>query len=101
MARPVFRLAGSGLTRRSVRLHSGAVQMSAVSVDVTRGWVDRPVSTIPDDVDVDVNDVRQLDRLAQVESGPPLQEGGGGGLRPVWNLVFLWSEGRLLRSWWC
>ena len=37
MVRPVFRPAGSGPTRQSVRLHSGAVQVSAVSVDATRG----------------------------------------------------------------
>ena len=39
---------------------------------------------------VDVNDVRRLDRLAQVKSGLPLRAATG---------VFLWSEGRLLHSW--
>ena len=43
--RPVLRLAGSRSTRQSVGLHSGAVKVSTVSVDVTRKRVDRPVST--------------------------------------------------------
>ena len=80
VARPVLRPAGSGPTRQSVGLHSGAVQVSTVWVDVTRRRVDRPVSTVPDSIDVDVNDVLQLDRQAQVESGLPLRGGGGGGL---------------------
>ena len=54
VALPVLRSAGSRPTHQSVGLHSGAVQVSAVSVDVTRRRVDRPVSTIPDSSDVDV-----------------------------------------------
>ena len=76
MARSVLRPAGSGPTRQSVGLHSGAVQVSMVSVDETRRRVDRPVSTVPDSIDVDINDVLQLDRQAQVESGLPLRGGG-------------------------
>ena len=49
-------------------LHSGAVKVSAVLVDVTQKRVDRPVSTIPDSVDVDVNDKLWLDRQAQLGS---------------------------------
>ena len=60
-----------------------------MSVDATRGRVDWPVSTVSDDVDVDVNDVRQLDRLAQVESGLPLQGGGGASATGVDSGVFM------------
>ena len=99
VARSVLRPAGSGPTRQSVGLHSGAVQVAAVSVGVARGRVDRPVSTVPDIIDVDASDVLQLDSQARVESDLPLLGGGGGGeMRPVWIMVFLWSEDRRLHS---
>ena len=68
---------GQPSTRQSVGLHSGVVKVSVVSVDVTWGRVDRPVSTVPDSIDVDVNGVFQLDRQAQSGSGLPLRGGGG------------------------
>ena len=55
--RPVPQPAGSRSTRQSVGLHSGAVKVYAVSVDVTRKQVDRPVSTVHYSIDVDVNGV--------------------------------------------
>ena len=70
--------------------------MSAVSVNATRRQVDWPVSTVPDSIDVDISGVLQLDIQAQSVNGLPLR--GGGGLRPVWIGVLLWSEARPLRS---
>ena len=67
-----------------------------MSVDVTWKRVDNPVSTVPDSVNVDISGVLQRDSQAQSGSGLPLW--GGGGLRPVWIVVLLWSEGRPLRS---
>ena len=68
VARSVFQPAGSGLTQQSVGLHSGAVHVSVVSVDVNRRRVDRPVSAVPDSIDV--NDVLHLDRWTHVEWHP-------------------------------
>ena len=55
-------------------LHSGMVKISAVLVDVTQKRVDRPVSTVPNSVDVDVNGVLRLDRQAQLGSDLFLRE---------------------------
>ena len=53
--------------------------------------MDRTVSTVPDSVEVDVGDMPQRDSRAQSRSGLPLW---GGGVRSVWIVVLVWSEGR-------
>ena len=55
-------------------LHSGVVKVSAVLVDVTQKRVDRHVSTVPDSVDVGVNDELRMDRQAQLRSDLLLRE---------------------------
>ena len=72
--RQLLKLVGSRSTQQSVGLHSGAVKVSVLLVNVTQKRVDRPVSTVPNSVDVDVNGVLQLDRQAQLGSGLFLRE---------------------------
>ena len=45
------------------------MKVAAVKVDETRKRVDRPVSTVPDSIHVDVNGVLRLDRQTQLGSG--------------------------------
>ena len=82
-------------TLQSVGLQSGEVRVSTVSVNATRRRVDGTVSTVSDGVKIDDGDMTQRDSRTQSRSGLPLR---GGGVRSVWIVVLVWSEGRPLHS---
>ena len=81
-------------TLQSVRLQSGEVRVSTVSVNATQRQVDGTVSIVSDGVEVDDGDMMtQRDSRTQSGSGLPLWGGGS-----IWIVLLVWSEGRPLHS---
>ena len=64
-------------------------------VNATRRRVDGTVFTVSEGVEVDDGNMTQRDSPTHSRSGLPLR---GRGVRSVWIVVLLWSEGRPLRS---
>ena len=81
-----------------MRLQSGEVRVSTVSVDATQRRVDETVSTVSNGIQVDNSDMAQWNSRTQLGSGLPLGGGGGGhavtvdcGTGVVGGLIGVWD----------